>query len=614
MSFSEKDACLSKNCEDIRLNNFIENNFIENNFIISSDLVFDNLNYNENFDLSHEKHSPIFIDDNKFISLIKYQFEKMENQNFDSISIIDNNNFLPFLNPKVINCINDNDSQKNNNNVFEKINKNDYLKLDKFNFNENNNENLNEVKFGLKKLPIKSNEDIKMKNVEIRPTFLSLSKNETPQILGKKNLKKNENKYINKNSLKNLINENKNKSINKMIAKKNENLEEEEEENQNSNSSERNKNIQISSIQPEKFKKFVKWSVEEDSALYELVSKNKGKNWKKISQIIKRRSPIQCFHRWSKILQPGLKKGPWRIEEDKILKNWVKVNGATKWTNCSKLIEGRNGKQCKERWFNTLNPKTKIGDWTIEEDFYIFFLYHHCKGKWTIFPSIIKGRTENSIKNRFYSTLRKKNNLIEKKENSNEKKKNYPLENIIKYLPLVYNEISENFKINANISNEELEILKQQILNKIFNIKKEKDQKEMQNKKKNEKSQIKNKDIKKISYNLNLDLNLLNNYNKTPNSKLNFLLNNENNNNLDHKNNKNNFSLSKETNPITFSLIDSNKKNSISSWKLDTNYIDDINFNFLKNDLSDFFSSEKNISENYDSNSYIYFIKLMIII
>lgn len=155
-------------------------------------------------------------------------------------------------------------------------------------------------------------------------------------------------------------------------------------------------------------KKAGKWSEEEDRILYELVPLYGAKNWRKISDNIKGRTPIQCLHRWTKILQPGLVKGPWTIEEDRKLLEWVRKEGPTKWTQCSEFIKGRNGKQCRERWLHTLNPKVIKGNWTSEEDLRIFTLYNKLGGKWSKIAVHIPGRTENSIKNRFYSTLRRK--------------------------------------------------------------------------------------------------------------------------------------------------------------------------------------------------------------
>ena len=86
------------------------------------------------------------------------------------------------------------------------------------------------------------------------------------------------------------------------------------------------------------------------------------------------RTAIQCLHRWTKILKPGLVKGPWTREEDQKLVDWVKTEGPTKWAQASLVIEGRSGKQCRERWFNNLSPQVKKGNWTVEEDDIIFKL------------------------------------------------------------------------------------------------------------------------------------------------------------------------------------------------------------------------------------------------
>ena len=166
---------------------------------------------------------------------------------------------------------------------------------------------------------------------------------------------------------------------------------------------------------PFETKKGSRWTKEEDELLTALVEEFEGKSWKKIASFIKSRTPIQCLHRWTKILKPGLVKGPWTSEEDKILINWVKLNGATEFICCNNIIPGRNSKQCRERWFNVLNPKVLKGDWHLTEDYLIYKLYLTFGGKWIKFVPFFKGlRAENSIKNRFYSTIRRFNTLLKK--------------------------------------------------------------------------------------------------------------------------------------------------------------------------------------------------------
>jgi Myb-like DNA-binding domain len=150
-----------------------------------------------------------------------------------------------------------------------------------------------------------------------------------------------------------------------------------------------------------------KWSEEEDECLKQAVSTYGEKQWRYIAEKVPGRSPIQCLHRWSKILKPGLIKGSWSAHEDFLLRQWVENQGCQKWSMCSKNIPGRSGKQCRERWFNILNPNVKKGDWKPEEDALIFQMFQTCGPKWTMIAGCLEGRTENSIKNRFYSTIRK---------------------------------------------------------------------------------------------------------------------------------------------------------------------------------------------------------------
>ena len=52
-------------------------------------------------------------------------------------------------------------------------------------------------------------------------------------------------------------------------------------------------------------------------------------------------------------------KGPWSKEEDLQLKSFIKENGTDAWAEATKIIEGRNTKQIRERWTNVLDPKLK---------------------------------------------------------------------------------------------------------------------------------------------------------------------------------------------------------------------------------------------------------------
>ena len=150
------------------------------------------------------------------------------------------------------------------------------------------------------------------------------------------------------------------------------------------------------------------WSPSDDSKLCSLIYQFGTGNWDLISkEMNNNKSAIQCLHRWNSIMKPTYIKGPWNVEEDKKLIDWIKTNGATNWSACAEFIPGRTGKQCRERWMNALNPLLKKGSWEPEEDYIIFKLFKKLGSKWSTISNYIQGRTENSIKNRFYSTLRR---------------------------------------------------------------------------------------------------------------------------------------------------------------------------------------------------------------
>jgi len=138
----------------------------------------------------------------------------------------------------------------------------------------------------------------------------------------------------------------------------------------------------------------------------DLVKMQKVRKWGEISKKMAGRTGVQCLLRWKK-LKLGLNRGQWTEYEDNLLKEWIKKKGPNNWEECGRFIHGRNGKQCREHWNNCLKPDLIKGEWTPEEDFLIMQFYEECNGRWKIMKELFEGRTENSIKNRFFSELRK---------------------------------------------------------------------------------------------------------------------------------------------------------------------------------------------------------------
>ncbi|CAJ0936450.1 unnamed protein product, partial [Ranitomeya imitator] len=79
------------------------------------------------------------------------------------------------------------------------------------------------------------------------------------------------------------------------------------------------------------------------------------------------RNSTQLYHRWSKCLDPSLKKGYWNREEDKLLLKAVEKYGAKDWYKIQLEVPGRSDSQCRERYVKALRKDVKKGHWSEEE-------------------------------------------------------------------------------------------------------------------------------------------------------------------------------------------------------------------------------------------------------
>ncbi|CAD8203479.1 unnamed protein product [Paramecium octaurelia] len=136
--------------------------------------------------------------------------------------------------------------------------------------------------------------------------------------------------------------------------------------------------------------------------------------WGQLSNILKI-DEVTLKQRWITLINPVSKSINWDPEEDEIIRSLMNEQDEKHiWTHIAlELYNQNNGqyirtpKQVRERWMNYLNPKLKKTNWSQQEDLQLLNMVVKNGKRWSLISSLLDGRTENQVKNRFKSLIQK---------------------------------------------------------------------------------------------------------------------------------------------------------------------------------------------------------------
>ncbi len=129
-----------------------------------------------------------------------------------------------------------------------------------------------------------------------------------------------------------------------------------------------------------------------------------------------------------KRLQKEEIKEEWTKDQDALLQNLVSLYGTHDWAivaeniNATFPLSHKTSKECSGRWQEFLSGNSTKEPWSEQEELNMILAHKKYKNRWSDMSDSLKGRSNNTIKNKFYSVFRKIKGKIQKNDYSYDSK------------------------------------------------------------------------------------------------------------------------------------------------------------------------------------------------
>lgn len=108
----------------------------------------------------------------------------------------------------------------------------------------------------------------------------------------------------------------------------------------------------------------------------------------------------------------GERKLKFSFEDDKRLAHCVAIAGDSDWNKIARMMGNRNGRQCRERWNNYVNPVLRNDAWTPEEVNLLILKYKELGPRWNRIAKSFQNRSTNSVKNKWLTMKRQEDKFV----------------------------------------------------------------------------------------------------------------------------------------------------------------------------------------------------------